>query len=144
MPLGAGLAPHRLTRARARQVAAVERIRFFKGAVPSKARFHVTLGHVTVMAHVVFFGGPAPAAGAPADATPPSVDARAAAFSFEHEYSFQEELLGAQTARPAKVALVPPAAALPDAAAPPQAMRPRPPLAATRRPRLRGCRSGRC
>lgn len=40
-------------------VCAVERIRFFKGAIPTKGRFHVTLGHATVMARAVFFKGPA-------------------------------------------------------------------------------------
>jgi hypothetical protein len=78
------------------QVAAVEKIRFFKGTVPSKARFHVTLGHATVMAEVVFFGGPDAAADAAAAvAQPLSVEQRAAAFSFDCEYRFQEELLGA-------------------------------------------------
>ena len=70
----------------------MEKIRFFKGAVPSKARFHVTLGHATVMAHVVFFGGPQPAE---PQAAALSVAQRAAAFSFDREYAFQEELLGA-------------------------------------------------
>lgn len=40
----------------------MERIRFFKGAIPTKARFHITLGHTTVMAQTVFFKGPALAA----------------------------------------------------------------------------------
>ena len=86
------------------QVAAVEKIRFFKGAVPSKARFHVTLGYVTVMAHVVFFGGPAgatAAAAAQSIAAPgPSLAERAASFRFDCEYSFQEELLGVRRAVP--------------------------------------------
>jgi len=33
-------------------VAAVDKIRFFKGPVPSKAKLHVTIGHATVMAEV--------------------------------------------------------------------------------------------
>ena len=36
-------------------VARVKRIRFFRGAVASKAKLHVTLGHATVMAELLFF-----------------------------------------------------------------------------------------
>ena len=72
----------------------MEKIRFFKGAVPSKARFHVTIGHVTVMAHVVFFSGPT-SAGAPTGL--PDVVQQASSFSFDQEYSFQDELAGAST-----------------------------------------------
>ena len=39
-------------------VAEVERIRFFKGALESKSKLHVTLGHATVLAEVLFFGRP--------------------------------------------------------------------------------------
>lgn len=85
-------------------VAAVQRIRFFKGAVPSKARFHITLGHVTVMAQVVFFGGTA----AGSDAVVEDVAARAAAFTFDTEYAFQEELRGAETPAPGEAAPPPP------------------------------------
>jgi len=37
-------------------VAAVERIRYFRGDVRSKARMHVTVGHLTTMAEMTFFG----------------------------------------------------------------------------------------
>lgn len=70
----------------------MEKIRFFKGAVPSKARFHVTIGHVTVMAQVVFFSG---AASTVATTALPDVVQQASAFCFDREYSFSEELIGA-------------------------------------------------
>ncbi|CEM15900.1 unnamed protein product [Vitrella brassicaformis CCMP3155] len=37
-------------------VAVVQRIKYFKGQVRSKAKFHCTIGHTTVMANVHFFG----------------------------------------------------------------------------------------
>ena len=45
-----------------------EKIRFFKGNVQSKMKFHVTVGHTTVMATAQFFGE-APAEGASSAAT---------------------------------------------------------------------------
>ncbi|MEW5314412.1 MAG: hypothetical protein WDW38_005913 [Sanguina aurantia] len=39
-------------------VAAVEKIRFYSGKVCSKARFHISVGHATVMAQLHFFGLP--------------------------------------------------------------------------------------
>ncbi len=126
----------------ASQVAAVEKIRFFKGTVPSKARFHVTLGHATVMAEVVFFGGPDAAADAAAAAAQPlSVEQRAAAFSFDCEYRFQEELLGA--ALQAALAVSASVQLWSDTLLALQALRAHLP-AATRRRRRRLRRSGRC
>ena len=37
-------------------VALVQRIRYFKGAIRSGAKVHVTIGHATVLATVTFFG----------------------------------------------------------------------------------------
>ena len=37
-------------------VCAVDKIRFFKGQVKSKAKFHLSLGHTTVMCTATFFG----------------------------------------------------------------------------------------
>lgn len=37
-------------------VARVEKIRFFKSAVKSKSKFHLSVGHSTVMCTVTFFG----------------------------------------------------------------------------------------
>lgn len=89
-----------------RAVAAVERIRFFKGPLPSKARLHMTLGHTTVMARLTFFGeGAAASASADADALADrlhrlDVAERAASFSLAREYEATEELLGAPTPVP--------------------------------------------
>ncbi|XP_063227271.1 selenocysteine-specific elongation factor isoform X2 [Bacillus rossius redtenbacheri] len=58
-------------------VAAVSRIQYFKGAVRSKARLHVILGHDTVMARLTVFGEP----GAGLEGFHPS-----------REYRYQEEL----------------------------------------------------
>ena len=76
------------------QVAAVEKIRFFKSAVPSKARFHITIGHVTAMADVVFFSRQTGA-----NQARPDVLQQASAFSFEQEYDFEEELGGTSPVR---------------------------------------------
>lgn len=47
-------------------IAAVEKIRFFVGQVPSRLKVHVTVGHQTVMGDIQFFGMPE-AAGPPSD-----------------------------------------------------------------------------
>ncbi|XP_022081004.1 selenocysteine-specific elongation factor-like [Acanthaster planci] len=66
-------------------IIAVKKIPYFKGACSTKAKFHVTMGHETVMGRVFFFGL------APKDGVEgPSSDQE---FSFEQEYIFQEELL---------------------------------------------------
>lgn len=39
-------------------IAAVEKIRFFVGQVPSRLKVHVTVGHQTVMGEIQFFGMP--------------------------------------------------------------------------------------
>lgn len=38
-------------------IAVVDKIRFYKGAVATKAKFHVSIGHATAMATAIFFGG---------------------------------------------------------------------------------------
>ena len=35
----------------------VRRVRFFRGTVQSKSKFHITVGHTTVMGSALFFGG---------------------------------------------------------------------------------------
>lgn len=39
-------------------VAAVDKVRFYAGGVPSKQKYHVIVGHATVMAEATFFGLP--------------------------------------------------------------------------------------
>ena len=45
-------------------IAAVDKIRFFVGQMPSRLKVHVTIGHQTVMGEIQFFGLP-DAAGVP-------------------------------------------------------------------------------
>ncbi|CAL8401859.1 unnamed protein product [Arctogadus glacialis] len=61
------------------------KIGYFKGALATRAKFHVTVGHDTVMAKVTFFGLPSPAPGTGAGPAP--LDAP---FSFDREYLYQE------------------------------------------------------
>jgi hypothetical protein len=39
-------------------VAAVDKVRFYNGPVPGKAKYHMSIGHATVMAEATFFGLP--------------------------------------------------------------------------------------
>jgi GTPase len=39
-------------------VAAVDKVRFFNGPVPGKTKYHLSIGHATVMAEATFFGVP--------------------------------------------------------------------------------------
>jgi hypothetical protein len=39
-------------------VAAVDKVRFYGGPVPGKAKYHMSIGHATVMAEAMFFGLP--------------------------------------------------------------------------------------
>jgi GTPase len=39
-------------------VAAVDKVRFYNGPVPGKGRYHMSIGHATVMAEATFFGLP--------------------------------------------------------------------------------------
>ena len=50
-------------------IAAVEKIRFFVGQVPSRLKVHVTVGHQTVMGDIQFFGMPETAGPAPDEAS---------------------------------------------------------------------------
>ncbi|KAG2492709.1 hypothetical protein HYH03_009122 [Edaphochlamys debaryana] len=83
-------------------VAAVEKIRFYAGRVPSRAKFHVTVGHSTVMAEMTFFGTPE-GEGLPRDAAlaamianlnAMSLAATPMAFDAGRDYVYQEELYG--------------------------------------------------
>nr|ADI46882.1 SelEFf [Volvox carteri f. nagariensis] len=83
-------------------VAAVEKIRFYAGRVPSRAKFHVSVGHSTVMAEATFFGTP-DGEGVSRDvalaAMIANLDAMALSgiplpFDLHREYLYQEELYG--------------------------------------------------
>lgn len=66
-------------------IVSVSKISYFKGTVASKAKFHVTIGHDTVMGRVSFFG-----LYEPASVTSPT-DVQS--FDFTREYRHQDELL---------------------------------------------------
>lgn len=71
----------------------VRKIGYYKAALASRAKFHITVGHETVMARVTFFGlppGQTPAA--PSD-PPPEPRPLDTSFSFDREYVHQEEYL---------------------------------------------------
>lgn len=63
-------------------IISVKKIPYFKSQVTSKAKFHITIGHETVMGKAQFFG------------LPVSLDTSPAGegFDFSQEYVFQEEL----------------------------------------------------
>ena len=65
-------------------IISVEKIHYYKGPIRSKAKFHITIGHDTVMGKAQFFGLPA--------ATTLSTE-NMKAFDFSQEYVFQEELM---------------------------------------------------
>ena len=65
-------------------IASVKKIPYFRGTCATKAKFHVTMGHDTVMAKVVFFGSSA----ASQDSSKESDS-----FDFDKEYVYQDELL---------------------------------------------------
>nr|XP_006120284.1 selenocysteine-specific elongation factor isoform X1 [Pelodiscus sinensis] len=65
-------------------VISLKKIQYFRGALQTKAKFHITVGHETVMGRVMFFSP------APADF---SKEPWETAFDFEKEYLYQEEYL---------------------------------------------------
>ncbi|KAJ1639557.1 P-loop containing nucleoside triphosphate hydrolase protein [Pavlovales sp. CCMP2436] len=82
-------------------IVAVRPIRYFKGTSSTYAKFHLTVGHSTVMAKATFFGLPRPAAAegeppgsAPAPAAPVTAMSGdlTAAFDFTREYAFLDAL----------------------------------------------------
>ncbi|XP_041459396.1 selenocysteine-specific elongation factor-like [Lytechinus variegatus] len=65
-------------------IVSVHRIPYFKGTCATKAKFHVTMGHETVMCKVSFFG--------PAPGHQYQPHDQASEFNFESEYLYEEEL----------------------------------------------------
>lgn len=66
-------------------VVRVRKIPYFKGKCENKAKFHITVGHETVMARLQFFGFPDDDANAMFSTTDTSID-------LLKEYAFQEQL----------------------------------------------------
>lgn len=83
-------------------VAAVDKVRFYGGPVPSKCKYHMSIGHATVMAEATFFGLPDAPGSSQADALRLMIDAlsktslhtQADAFDWSKQYLYQEELYG--------------------------------------------------
>ncbi|XP_045390690.1 LOW QUALITY PROTEIN: selenocysteine-specific elongation factor [Lemur catta] len=65
-------------------VMSVEKIPYFRGPLQTKAKFHVTVGHETVMGRLMFFS-PAP--------DDPDPEPAPGTFDFSREYLFQEQYL---------------------------------------------------
>jgi len=71
------------------------RISYFKSAIATKAKFHISVGHETVMGRAIFFGRYCDTA----THCPTSDDAdMTAPFDFSLEYVYQDELLSLKTA----------------------------------------------
>ena len=60
-------------------IISVKKISYFKGNVHTKAKFHITMGHETVMGRVAFFGS--------------YQDTSNTAFDFNQDYKYQDELI---------------------------------------------------
>ncbi|KFO12815.1 Selenocysteine-specific elongation factor, partial [Balearica regulorum gibbericeps] len=65
-------------------IISLKKIQYFRGALQTKAKFHITVGHETVMGRVMFFSP------APADF---NEEIKENAFDFEKDYLYQEEYL---------------------------------------------------
>lgn len=70
-------------------VISVRKIGYFKGALSTRAKLHITVGHETVMAKVSFFGLPPGLA----NSEPTSLETP---FNFDREYFYQDEYLCGQ------------------------------------------------
>lgn len=73
-------------------VISVRKIAYFKGALHTKSKFHITVGHETVMGRVTFFRH-APSEPRTEPDPAPSTGEDPAPFQFEREYLYQEEYL---------------------------------------------------
>ncbi|XP_009282721.2 PREDICTED: selenocysteine-specific elongation factor [Aptenodytes forsteri] len=65
-------------------IISLRKIQYFRGALQTKAKFHITVGHETVMGRVMFFSP------APADF---NEEIQENVFDFEKDYLYQEEYL---------------------------------------------------
>lgn len=74
-------------------IISVRKIEYYRGALSSRAKFHITVGHETVMARVSFFSRAS--LSVDSGAAPPTGHS-AEAFSFEDEFCHQEEYLTVQ------------------------------------------------
>ncbi|XP_073325121.1 selenocysteine-specific elongation factor [Pagrus major] len=80
-------------------VISVRKIGYFKGSLATRAKFHITVGHETVMAKVTFFGLPPVGASEPPSDTkppPPQPCSLETPFTFDREYFYQDEYMTSQ------------------------------------------------
>ncbi|XP_022046768.1 selenocysteine-specific elongation factor [Acanthochromis polyacanthus] len=80
-------------------VISVRKISYFKGSLATRAKFHITVGHETVMAKVTFFGlPPVSASEPPSDSKPPPSEpcSLETPFTFDREYFHQDEYVAGQ------------------------------------------------
>ncbi|XP_053267761.1 selenocysteine-specific elongation factor [Pleuronectes platessa] len=80
-------------------VISVRKIGYFKGSLATRAKFHITMGHETVMAKVTFFGlPPVGASESSADIkTPPSLPySLETPFTCDKQYLYQDEYVTSQ------------------------------------------------
>ncbi|XP_026204006.1 selenocysteine-specific elongation factor [Anabas testudineus] len=80
-------------------VISVRKIGYFKGSLATRAKFHITVGHETVMAKVTFFGlPPVGSPEPPSDTKPPASQpcSLEQPFTFDREYIFQDEYVTGQ------------------------------------------------
>ncbi|CAK6955605.1 selenocysteine-specific elongation factor isoform X1 [Scomber scombrus] len=79
-------------------VISVRKIGYFKGSLSTRAKFHITVGHETVMARVAFFGLPPVGASEPPSDTkaPPEACSLETRFTFDREYFYQDQYLTGQ------------------------------------------------
>ena len=81
-------------------VISVRKIGYFKGSLATRAKFHITVGHETVMAKVTFFGlPPAGASESPSDTKPPPPQpcSLETPFTLDREYFYQDEYMSGQS-----------------------------------------------
>jgi len=87
----------------------LRKISYFKGAVATKAKFHVTIGHETVMGRATFFGR--------YSETSPALDKTSMTepFDFSTEYLYQNELVSVVASKAGEGDVEDPARRLPEA-----------------------------
>ncbi|KAK1796568.1 hypothetical protein P4O66_009608, partial [Electrophorus voltai] len=73
----------------------VQKIEYYRGALCSRAKFHITIGHETVMARVSFFSRTSLGSQSevPSSGSPSAEEATPDPFSFDWEFHYQEEYL---------------------------------------------------
>lgn len=76
-------------------VISVQKIEYYRGALTSRAKFHITVGHETVMARISFFNQVL-LANENGDCNPTSPEQNAKSFSFDWEFHHLDEYLTCQ------------------------------------------------